>query len=107
MKVFNQKRLLARRAWFSSPFGLMFKKIKPGEACILTNNALDRIGAGIHMLFVPQELDVIWTDEKMRVVDIKHCRKWRFYWPKKGAKYIIEMLDMKGTKIGDKIRFIS
>jgi len=107
MKVFINNKLLARHAWFSGPFGLMFKRLRPGEACVLTNNSVDRIGAGIHMLFVPQELDIIWTDDKMRVVDLKHCKQWRFYWPNKPAKYVIEMLDAKKTRIGDKISFIS
>lgn len=108
MKIINKtsNKTIARKAWLSSPLGLMFKRISDDEACVLINEANDRIGSGIHMFFVPQELDIIWVNNEMKVVDVKHCKKWRFYWPKKGAKYVIELLDAKRTKTGDKIKFI-
>ncbi len=101
----TQKKILAKKAFFSAMFGLMFRKITKDEACVLENKFNDRLGAGIHMFFVPQELDVLWLDKNKKVVDRKHCKCWKFYWPKSKAKWIIELLDAKNTKIGDKIKF--
>ncbi len=104
IKNITQNKVIAKKHFFSGPFGLMFKKIKKDEACILVNKLNDKLNAGIHMFFVPQELDIIWADKNLKVVDVKHCKKWRLYWPKEKAYYIIELLDAKGTKVGDVLK---
>ncbi len=111
-------RTLASNAWLCKSFfenckGLMFKRISEADACVLTNDGRDALSASIHMMFVPQDLHVIWLDSDMRVVTVKKCRRitlnpltWRCYAPDKPAKYVIEVLDAKGTLKGDKISFI-
>ncbi len=104
IKNVTSRKILARNAWESRFLGLMFKKLRKGEACVLKNPYNDRLGAGIHMFFVPQELDVLWLDEKGVVVDKKHCKRWRLYFPEKSASYVVELLDAGNTKINDEIR---
>jgi uncharacterized membrane protein (UPF0127 family) len=65
------------------------------------------------MFFVPQDLDIIWVSRDMKVVTVKHCPKaswnpktWKTYWPEAPAQYVIELLDAKSAKKGDKIEFI-
>jgi len=62
---------------------------------------------------VPQDLQIIWTDSELNVVSVKKCRKasinplsWRSYTPSKPARYVIEVLNAKGTMKGDKLEFI-
>ncbi len=95
--------LLAMKAFNSRFMGLMWRRIDSDEACVLRNPLNDRFNAGIHMFFVPQELDVLWLDEGMRVVDRKHCIKWRLYWPVRKASYVVELLDAKNAKLGDSL----
>lgn len=51
----------------------------------------DRFDASIHMLFMRFDLAVIWIDERLRVVDVKPCRRWRpAYLPAAAAKFVLE-----------------
>jgi uncharacterized membrane protein (UPF0127 family) len=107
-KAFVCKTLLERYK------GLMFKKITHEESCILESPyEEDMISNSIHMMFVPQDLDIIWVNENMNVVSVRKCKKaslnpltWRTYSPAGPSKYVIELLDAKGTIPGDKIQFI-
>lgn len=111
-------KILASEAWLCRTLaerckGLMFRKITPDEGCILVNPAEDLMMSSIHMMFVPQDLHVIWLDKEMKVVTIKKCRKanllnwWRTYSPSHPAKYVIELRDAKDTIKGDNIQFIN
>ncbi len=113
----SSNKILAKNAWECISFfqrlrGLMFKKISRNEGCVLTCPYESIIDAGIHMMFVPQPLDVIWVNKDFMVVSVKRCAKagplnwWRVHYPSKPAKYIIEVPDAKGTLVGDEIRFI-
>ena len=93
--------------------GLMFRKISESDSCILINSNESVFESSIHMMFVPQDLEVVWADEDLRVVDVKKCKKgslnpltWRTYKPRKAAKYVIELLNAKGTLKGDRLQFI-
>lgn len=111
-------KLLASNAWLCKSLkdrlrGLMFKQISSEEGCVLHNPHNDLMGASIHMFFVPQDLEVVWVNEDYKVVSVKKCRRatinpltWRTYMPPRPAKYVIEVLDAKGTLKGDEIRFI-
>lgn len=114
----SNNKTLASNAWLCKSFfenckGLMFKRISSDDACVLTNDCRDALSASIHMFFVPQDLHIIWVDDDHRVVSVKKCRRatlnpltWRCYMPDKPAKYVIEVLNAKGTLKGDKINFI-
>ncbi|WP_297487883.1 DUF192 domain-containing protein [Thermococcus sp.] len=60
------------------------------HALVFVLPAETRANASIHTLFMLSEIDVIWLDSTRRVVDLRRARKWRFYAPKRAAKYIIE-----------------
>jgi uncharacterized membrane protein (UPF0127 family) len=91
----------------------MFTRINEKEACVLVSPRQGIMESSIHMMFVPQDLHVIWTDEDLNVVSVKRCKKgsinpltWRTYYPDKPAKYVIEVLNAKGTLKGDRLQFI-
>lgn len=77
-------------------FGLIFKREKESI-----------IGSSIHMMFVFFPIKVIFLNSKKEVVDIIYKAKpFLFYFPKKKAKYIIELpidTDISYIKIKDKI----
>lgn len=115
----SNMKTLACNAWVCKTLlqrckGLMFKKITYDDACILENPyEKDPLTSSIHMMFVPQDLHIIWVNKEMEVVSVKKCRKatlnpltWRTYMPSESAKYVIELLDSKNTIKGDKIQFI-
>ena len=63
--------------------------------------------SGIHTLFMRFEIDIYFIDENMVVFDKVTLKPWRFYKPKKQAKYIIETRKNRlNLKINDKIDFI-
>ncbi|HEY3274684.1 MAG TPA: DUF192 domain-containing protein [Methanocella sp.] len=72
--------------------GLMFRKsIAPGYALVFDMHREQYIG--IHMVFVPFSIDLVYLDREKRIVDIKHrLRAWiGLAYPKKRARYAIEM----------------
>ena len=63
--------------------------------------------SGIHTMFMRFEIDIYFIDENMVVFDKVTLKPWRFYKPKKQAKYIIETRKNRlKLKINDKIDFI-
>lgn len=63
--------------------------------------------SGIHTMFMRFEIDIYFIDENMVVFDKVTLKPWRFYKPKKQAKYIIETRKNRlNLKINDKIDFI-
>ena len=107
IKDLTSGEVIASEAFYGGLTGLMFKKLRSGEACVLINPLNDKLNAGIHTFFVPQELDVIWVNDSGVVVDVKHCKKWRFYWPSSKARMIIEVLRASRVSVGDEITFLS
>jgi len=114
----SSQKTIADNAWLCKTLkerlkGLMFKKINDNDACVLVSPYESLVDSSIHMMFVPQDLQIIWTDSELRVVSVKKCRKasinplsWRSYTPSKPARYVIELLDAKGTMKGDKLEFV-
>lgn len=111
-------KILATNAWTCRTLkerckGLMFTKITEDDACVLVSPRQGIMESSIHMMFVPQDLYIVWADEDLKVVGVRKCKKgsinpltWRAYYPDKPAKYVIEVLDAKGTLKGDRIQFI-
>lgn len=90
---------------FSKGFGLMFSR-KTDKSLVLDFNTEKIIS--LHMLFVFYPIDVIFLDEKKRVVEIKeNFKPFRFYTPKKKARYVIELpessVKRSKTMVGDRI----
>jgi uncharacterized membrane protein (UPF0127 family) len=104
--LFKGRKLIAKgfkaldesseRGW-----GLMFAK--EGTA-LLVSDSEGIWSTAIHTFFcVP--LVVAWINSKNKVVDVKITKPWRFYNPKKPAKYVFETTDLKTKiKVGDKVR---
>lgn len=63
--------------------------------------------SSIHSLFMRFELALVFIDDKNLVYEIANLKPWKYYVPKKGAKYIIEFdkreFDNYDLKIGDGI----
>ncbi|MEM3412249.1 MAG: DUF192 domain-containing protein [archaeon] len=90
--------------------GLMFRKKCKEILFILPKKS--RVLASIHSFFVFFNFDVVWLDEKMRVVDLKENIKpfCINITPKKPAKYILEMpageIKKRNLKPGKNLRWL-
>lgn len=82
--------------------GLMFKK--DIDFALVFADFMD---SSIHTHFMRFEIDVYFLDEKKTVFEKACLKPWRFYRPKKQAKYILEVKkDRLKLKKGDKLDFI-
>lgn len=67
----------------------------------------DLTDSSIHTMFMRFVIDVYFIDENKTVYDKVTLRPWRFYKPKKRAKYILETRKNKlKLNIGDKLDLI-
>ena len=63
--------------------------------------------SSIHTMFMRFEIDIYFIDKNGVIFDKVTLRPWKFYKPKKQAKYIIETEKNKlNLKIGDKLDFL-
>lgn len=82
--------------------GLMFKK--DIDFGLLFTNLTD---SSIHTSFMKFEIDVYFLDENKTIYEKVTLKPWKFYRPKKKAKYILETKkDFLKLKIGDCLEFI-
>jgi len=64
------------------------------------------VRASLHMFFVLCSIDLLFLDDKKRVVEVKQeFKPFRFYLPKKRFMYLIEMpsgnVEASKTQVGD------
>lgn len=107
MKILKNEKVLVQNAKFvSASKGLMFsKKLKDNQAVVLD---VKNYSGAIHMWFVFFSIDVIWVDENLKVIDIKHnVKPFTFYLkPKSKPRYIIELNSGSSSfKLGDIVKF--
>ena len=82
--------------------GLMGKK--DIDFALLFCNLKD---SGIHTHFMRFDIDVYFLDENKVVFEKTSLKPWKFYKPKKQAKYILETKkNLLKIEIGDKLDFI-
>lgn len=82
--------------------GLMLKKEFNGG--LLFTNLKD---SSIHTLFMRFEIDVYFLDENKVIYEKTSLKPWKFYRPKKQAKFILETKkDKLKLKIGNHLDFI-
>ncbi len=82
--------------------GLMGKK--DFDHVLIFSNLTD---SSIHTMFMRFEIDVYFVDENRMVLDKVTLKPWKFYRPKKQAKYIIETKRGKlNLNTGDKLDFL-
>ena len=94
--------------YFSRLLGLMFKKSTDYPLLFkIPKNRNNRHGSSIHSCFMRFELKLVFIDENNIVFELADLKPWRYYVPKKGAKYIIEIDKNKfnnyNINIGDEI----
>ena len=101
MKYKNIKIILAN-TFYKRFKGLMLKKdFKDG---LLFTNLTD---SSIHTLFMRFEIDIYFLDENRTIFEKTSLKPWKFYKPKKQAKFILETKkDKLKLDIGDKLDFI-
>ena len=90
--------------------GLMFRsRLEPDDGLLLVQGKRDsRVEASIHMLFVPFDLNVVWINSGMSVVDKVIAKAWRpAYFPATPACYILEIHPQRWEdyQIGDNVEF--
>lgn len=117
MRILNNTKKIAvaedakeARSFFSRLRGLMFTT-KP-QTIVLVSPQQGIEGVSIHMWFMRQPIDVIWLDDRLKVVDTyENARPWAFkvFRPKLSAKYVVECpigaIKRTKTKEGDSFSF--
>ena len=111
----NQPDLSPARVKYCDSFlcrlrGLMFRdRLESDDGLLLVQGQRDsRIESSIHMLFVPFDLNVIWINSGMRVVDKVIAKGWRpAYVSAAPACYILEIHPGRWDdyQIGDTVEF--
>ena len=111
----NQPDLSPARVRYCNAFlcrlrGLMFRKrLDLDEGLLLVEGKHDsRVETSIHMFFVPFELNVVWINTDMQVVDKIIAKAWRpAYFPAAPARYILEIHPRRWEDyhIGDTVEF--
>lgn len=95
--------------FFSKLKGLMFtKNLNEDSGALLVEESESKINSSIHMLFVYDDLTVLWLDKNKVVVDKVLAKKWfPYYFPKKPAQYVLELHASKFSEyqIGDALNF--
>ncbi|MBQ2666564.1 DUF192 domain-containing protein [Methanobrevibacter sp.] len=95
-------KIIYADTFFKRFIGLMGKK--DFKDCLVFT---DLKGSSIHSMFMRFEIDVYFIDENGTVFEKASLKPWRFYRPKKQAKYILETEKNRlKLKIGDKLDFI-
>ncbi|CAJ35792.1 hypothetical protein RCIX335 [Methanocella arvoryzae MRE50] len=89
--------------------GLMFRRSIPEEYALILDMHWEQY-IGIHMLFVPFPIDLLYLDSNRQIVDLRHMRAWTgIATSKKPARYAIEMpagnIERKSLKIGDALEW--
>ena len=88
--------------FFKRLIGLMGKR--DFKDCMIFTNLRD---SSIHSMFMRFEIDVYFIDENRTVFEKASLKPWKFYRPKKQAKYILETEKNRlKIKIGDCLEFI-
>ena len=90
--------------------GLTFReRLESDDGLLLVQGGRDsRIDSSIHMLFVPFDLNVVWINTDMTVVDKIIAKSWHpAYFSAQPACYILEIHPdrWEDYQIGDKVEF--
>ena len=95
-------------SFFKRFLGLMFKARCDYPLLFeIPQNIKIKERSSIHSLFMRFELTLVFIDDDNLIYEIANLKPWKYYVPKKGAKYIIEFdkreFDNYDLKIGDGI----
>ena len=110
LKNSNEKMIKIEMAnsFFKRFLGLMFKsKCEYPLLLEIPQSIKTKERSSIHSFFMRFELAIVFIDNEDIVYEIANLKPWRYYIPKKGAKYIIEFdknnFENYDLKIGDEI----
>ena len=95
-------------SFFKRFLGLMFKARCDYPLLFeIPQNIKIKERSSIHSLFMRFELTLVFIDDDNLIYEIANLKPWKYYVPKKGAKYIIEFdkneFGNYDLKIGDEI----
>ena len=95
-------------SFFKRFLGLMFKSRCDYPLLFeIPQNIKIKERSSIHSFFMKFELALVFIDENHLIYEISDLKPWKYYVPKKGAKYIIEFdkkeFENYDLKIGDEI----
>lgn len=97
-------------SFFSRALGLMFRKRIGREEGLLIRFP-PRTSCSIHSFFMRFPIDLIFIDDRMRVVDLTTLERWRVYKPVKRCRWVLEVnrgiIKEKNVEIGDVLEFRS
>lgn len=102
------ENMIARRARVAGAgglIGLMFRRMETDEAMIF------RLGGKrdpVHTFFLRFPVDLVFTDEGMRVLEIRaNLPPWRIYVPRCRPAYLMELpagsSERAGVRVGDRL----
>ncbi len=94
------------RSHMSKAFGLMFRRKLRDKALVFVFDKPQYVP--LHMMFVFQKIDVLFLDEKKKVVELwKNFLPFAMRSPFRKAKYVIELPAGTADKVnlGDSINF--
>jgi uncharacterized membrane protein (UPF0127 family) len=83
-------------------------RLELDEGLLLVGTRDSRLDSSIHMLFVSFDLNVIWINSNMQVVDKIIAKSWRpAYFSKQPARYVLEIHPQRwgDYEIGDTVQF--
>ena len=89
--------------------GFTFRpRLARDEGLLLVGTRDSRLDSSIHMLFVSFDLNVIWINSNMQVVDKIIAKSWQpAYFSKQPARYVLEIHPERwgDYEIGDTVQF--
>ena len=94
--------------FLNKSIGLIFHKKLKGKGLIFIYEKEKKVS--LHMIFVFFPIDILYLDEKKKVIEIKeNFKPFTFYTPEKKANYILELpeniIKKTKTEIGDTLSF--
>ena len=97
------------RTMLRQMIGLMFRRSIPEDYALIFDMQWEQY-IGIHMLFVPFPIDLLYLNSNRQIVDLRHMRAWiGIATSKKPARYAIEMpagnIERMSLKIGDALEW--
>ncbi|MBU0666719.1 MAG: DUF192 domain-containing protein [Nanoarchaeota archaeon] len=106
-KILTKEKRMCN-SMISKATGLMFSKKNKDQGLIFTFNKTQKMS--LHMLFVFYPIDVLFLDEKNKVVEIKeNFSPFTFYTAKNKSKTFIELnnglVKKTKTEVGDEILY--
>jgi uncharacterized membrane protein (UPF0127 family) len=97
------------QSFFCKLAGLAFRRrLAPDRALILVQSRENRVDSAIHMFGMAFDLTIIWLDNNLRVLEVRHARRWRsVIMPRHPARFVVEcgLSHLDDFIVGDQLVF--